>query len=311
MAVWGIISIFFLLLIFIAFIVLNVITTNKSKNMSQKSRLYTFSSKFDPATGEATPFVNLNGEPQIQCPAGTKINIVGAMYNVFDPYGECTGSSPSDASGVSPELAYLCVPGIQSKHTCQNAGDCPNSREGDPNSQFSCVQNHCELKPSAPNTPCLKGFSQTTINGNVYCIDADICGANIDKASQRGTGVPNPYCSPSNTVSKCAIRDASATVASLCDGKSDCKNLSIKDLDAHIPCPGIPAVDKKCISGYTSNGKPIWDVNSEGKRAGYCGLPYIPGYSGGVPQGSSSDKPDPANTNLGYTVHGIYTCIPA
>jgi hypothetical protein len=335
MAVWGIVAIIFLFIIFTVFVVLNVMTTSNNIKIAQTQQFIPFSSTIDPTTGappvppngsSETPFTTTdqNGKliPQIRCPVGTKINITGAFFDVFDPYNTCT----SDKNQVNPYFGFLCIPGFSGKNPntgasialCNTIADCSKyGAEG----QFECgPDNTCVLadysKKDCPmwNSPYsgriqLKPITDST--GKKYCVDPNMCGSNIAAAYSNGTtGVPNPFCSPGTTlgnVSKCAVRDASATVAAKCNGRQTCGDLTMEDFGDY-PCQGIKP--SQCIIGTNKDGSPKWFGDKTGtiRPTGYCSLPFLQGYKGGLPENATGD-PDPRNYNHGYVMHGLYSCV--
>jgi hypothetical protein len=299
MNIGSIVTMIVLLFIFIALIGINIWSANKNYNLALQQTFIPFTSSIDPSTGVAKPFVDVNGNPQISCPAGMKVNIVGAFYNVFDPYNECVNNE----TDILPIVPFACDPSQQSQSSCNVDSDCPGNGRG-----FSCNSNgKCQLKDQGKGgaNACPTGTTLVNVGSGYYCVDPNVCGYNIDLAKNKGQpGLPNPYCSPSNSSSKCALRDASAFVASKCDGRNSCPDLTAADF-GDTPCALKP---QACISGYDNNGNPQWAQGSN-QRSGYCGLPYIPGYAGGAPYNGSGNS-DPANSNLGYVLHGIYTCVP-
>jgi hypothetical protein len=282
----------------ITFGVLYYLSYKKNQSLAISQTLLPFSSTIDPTTGSLKPLVNASGNPQISCPDGFSVNIVGAFFDIYDPFGECT-SSPS------PMISSLCNPSV-SYGSCQTDADCPYFSSSSGPNAMSCVPgtggtNVCSLVPQTPSTTCPSPLNLTQIGSNYYCIPTDVC----------GPGVPNPTCSASSplaSTNRCAARDASATIAKVCDGQQSCLPTLANFGD--MPCLGLPSPStaaSACISGYDSFGNPQWTSTP---RQGYCSLPYLPGWSGGPPVGSTSGTPSPASSNLGYTVHGIYSCIP-
>ena len=333
MAVWGIVTIIILFIVFAVFVGLNIMTTSNNRKIAQKQRFMPFASKIDPQTGVPTfpqngspdtPFTTNDAKgnliPQIQCPIGTKINIVGAFFDIFDPYATCSKSSDQ----VNPYFAFQCIPNYSGKTpdgttvaACNDDRDC--SQYGAVG-QYMCGANGtCVLAPqkSDPGKPakCPVWNSPSggriqlmpiTGPGGVYCVDPNMCGSNIS-ASQGGTGVPNPVCSPNNGVSQCAMRDASATVAAKCNGRQTCGDLTMEDFGDY-PCINTPP--EQCIIGTDPAGGPKWynPGQSGARKSGYCSLPFLQGYKGGIPTDGTGIG-DPANYNQGYTMHGIYTCV--
>ncbi len=320
MAVWGIIAIIALTIILIIFIVLNALTTRNNQTLSKAQIITPFSASIDPTTGNASAFTKPDGSPQIICPIGTKVNIIAAFFDIFDPYGEC-GMKAEDAN---PLYSFMCAPSIEnSKKSCTSDSDCPfyveNLGAGQANAMMCNSNNSCQLRqqPVGTRTCAYSGLTPHTILGasgsNIYCVDTNMCGNNIDLSiANQSAGVPNPYCTPKNANARCAMRDASASVGSKCDGKQDCATLSMEDF-GDFPCSGLQP--RQCIINYDGNGNPNWkpavgDFKSlVGVRNDYCGLPYLAGYGGGVPPNGSGSSVS-QNSNLGYTMHGIYTCVP-
>lgn len=289
-------------LIFIILSILLGLTLTQNQKLSAQSLYLPFTATIDPKTGQSTGFKNSLGNPQISCPLGKKVNIIGAFFDVFDPYTVCS----VDAADVDPHFAYLCDPSMQSPNSCTSDKDCPAWIQSSSNNPFMCnipkgeSSGRCTLRNIGKNAcpSSASGYNFTNVNG--YCLDQNMCGTNIDKYPP---SIPNPYCSPLNTNSQCAIRDASATVAAKCDGKQECDDISLSDF-GDLPCLGSNMKPTACL---TSSSSGLSFINP--KRSGYCGLPFMPGYPGGVPSNSSSGISDPANGNVGYTMHGIYTCV--
>lgn len=333
MAVWGIVSIIVLFIIFAVFIGLNVMTTSNNKKIAQRQQFMPFGSVIDPTTGAPThptngtaetPFTtndeNGNLIPQIRCPVGTKINILGAFFDIFDPYNECSTS----VDQVNPYFGFLCVPGFSGKNqdgtavaACNDDSDCVKYGA---RGQYGCGTNGtCVLKPLSSGQQCpvwngpngkvqLKSIAGS--DGKSYCVDPNMCGSNITLA-KGATGVPNPYCNPKTGAARCAMRDASATVAAKCNGRRTCENLTVADFGEY-PCAGVAPV--QCIIGTNGDGSPKWYTptgqSGDGtvRQPGYCSLPFIQGYKGGLPEYGTT-SPDPANYNHGYTMHGLYSCV--
>lgn len=262
---------------------LNYFLVTKNNEAAVQQTLKPFSARIDPTTGN----ISKGGfSGQLSCPAGTSIQIVSAFYDIDDPYAVCSSS----INNVNPLVAFMCNPSVNGPGTCsKNSGSsnqCPSGTE--------CQSGKCKLQSQPSNyTGCPKNAPLTKLSdGNYYCINSNVCGA----------GVPNPICQPKGVppgnTGGCAIRDASASVSQKCNGRSDCDDLSVKDF-GKTPCNFAAS---PCWSQVTSDG-PVWITD----RTGYCGLPYGPGWGGGAPAyGSSSDA---GSGNLGYTMHGIYSCI--
>jgi hypothetical protein len=334
MTVWGTILIISLLIVLSVFIGLNVMTTTNNQKIAQTQKFQTFSSAIDPKTGQPTfpeggssdaPFTvtdeNSKIIPQIQCPVGTKINILGAFFDIFDPYATCSATEDQ----VSPYFGFLCIPDHVGKTRDGNTviAPCVNDKKcadyGAPN-QFMCstTSGTCVLKPqdpvngAPPTAP--KGLSTITVKGKYYFVNPDTCASNIDLArATSGTGTPNQYCSPGSTAAQCAIRDASATVAAKCNGRQSCGDLTMADFGDY-PCfdaTGAGVEPKQCILGTNQDGTVQWYESSPPaglhRTTGYCSLPYLQGFEGGYPQyGTQQENP---NYNHGYTMHGLFSCV--
>lgn len=79
-----------LVLALAAVVAWTAVTTRANNVEKSNNVLVPFASA--PLTGdeEDPKLVNRDGSPQIACPVGTKINIVGAYYDVYDPYLQCS-----------------------------------------------------------------------------------------------------------------------------------------------------------------------------------------------------------------------------
>ncbi len=255
----------------------------ENQALAYQQTLLTFTSTTDPSTGQMRSLTNSSGTAQIACSPGYHINIVSAIYSVQDPYGEC-GSAESE---VDPTMAYLCNPSITGP-SCQQDTDCSSDDSA------YCNGGTCALQGGM--TSCSSSKTLTSISGSEYCVDPNLCGYNID-AVKGPPPFPNPYCKNVKNLGSCAIRDSSATIASQCDGKSECVPTNLGDM----PCASLSPTG--CFTPGT-NG-PVWV--SSGSRTGFCALPYAPGYSGGTPgYGSTSDAP---SASLGYVLRGLYSCV--
>ena len=320
------------ILLFLAGIFVFFIFKVRSENgkKQQKNIIYPFSGYLSPSakwtvnTGSGNPGVGKepqNGlslltmgssdeapKPQIKCPVGTKVNIIGAFTEVNDPYGECSNqpdpillstcgivndysSSPTCFSDTDCGTGMLC--GSDKKcvpMTCSTNSDCAGSIA-------ACGQNiggSCSSDGECgTNGVCNGGICQVD-PGKVACM---ACGPN-------GTCVTLPTCSNvvgglNSTCSEgnnnCRVRDSSAYLARHCDGREDC--LGVGDIWNPNKKDG-PFGPLPC------------SISAESGDSKYTSLPIIPGWGGGQPNGSSSGESEPATFNQGYYVHGIYTCVP-
>jgi len=341
MAAWAIVIMVILALAIGVFVFLTVFTESGNKKKQQANILYPFSRALTPpsppwtvndnniakgAGQEPEDGLSLLGAvggtqdtvPQIQCPAGYKINIVGAFLDIVDPYGECSntpdstlqatcgdGSDTSSAAkcsasgdcGVGMEcFNSRCVP-----KKCTSSGDCAASVAGSTISACSeslgdtciddatcgeglkCVAGVCEVDPG--KGACMACVDKTL--GFGYCASMPTC-----NFVEQGL---NTTCSPSKgDTYKCRPRDASAYLAAHCDGKGVCLgegdvwDPAKPDMFGPLPCR-IPA---------------------SSKSPNYATLPVITGWGGGIPNNTRSKTDVGATFNQGYYLHGVYSCIP-
>ena len=307
--VMGAISILSMILLFVAvigFIVLTYLRTTNNIILSTQQRFIPFRAAYDPTTGELPPgaFNNVNGSPQLQCPAGTSINVVGAFFDVFDPYGETIPGSNN--SQVNQLLVQQCIPGTPNGQTCQQTSDC-NGNSG--TTVYGCVSGKCVLNGSNA-TSCPNNSPNGGKPNSVYgCADPNVCGYSIAGATA-ATLFPNP--AYSLVQNQCAIRDVSALISAKCNGRTSCPDLSDQDLlnqNGSYPCVNPDMNPQQCITSFDSYGNAQLASRTD---SNYCGLPFFPGWAGNVPNqpDPSGGSPNPANANLGYVIHGFYTCVP-
>lgn len=305
MNLWSLLLIILLLIGVTGLFVFFGYTTNKNISQSSTAQIYSFAGKIDPTTtlisSYDTPLVGQNSQGQtvnqITCPAGTTINIIGAIADIYDPFGECT-------INPSPQLRATCDPSV-SAGTCSSNSDCYD------NTWYCNTSGQCQLKSNlapapnqlAPADGCVWGATGNPDYQNA-CIDPNICLGVGLTSTPPGS---NYYCNPANHTNACAARDASAYIAAKCNGQTTC-NVSIADFGP-TPCNiglGGSNLDPTMVTygeDYTTQR-----ANNEP----YLGLPLTYGWNGqSYPTDSSNNGT--ANTptvNLGYKVHGIYSCIP-
>lgn len=330
------------------FIFLTYSTENDNRKKEQSNILYPFSgylappgehytAKNNPGVGqqpeEGLYLVGMKGGqhnevPQIKCPEGYKINIVGAFIEVTDPYGEC-GTTPD------PTLSQTCGLATDKSNTAFcSKGDCPGGME--------CMSGKCVPKTCTSSTQCggtTKGGVVTVCNpklgesckgkpaeNGLICINgtfqidpsAPACVACIDpklgipisqSSSSQGTCAAMPLCanvkeginnvcSPvglSNDQYKCRPRDASAYLSSYCNGKQECLGNS---RDKWLPN----------VKNNNPFGPLPCQIQASSTSGEYYSLPIINGWGGGTPNNAKNSAP--VTYNQGYHVHGIYTCVP-
>jgi hypothetical protein len=312
MKAWIIVVIVFLMILFLIIFSGSAYMVDQNIKSSVTNRFIPFSASMGPEAEDVyITMTNENGDKtsQLQCPAGYNINIVGAFSQVFDPNNECTTSS---SNSISQALSATCgATGNPQKDpqpvpisSCASDGDCYN-----PNI-FQCVNSKCQLRENACQADSDCGGSGVYKCLNGLCIDKNIClGITYDGKDELQspltlTGNSNPICDPSNKNTRCAVRDASAYVAQKCDGQNQCQ-LKISDFGP-LPCSGFNLTS----CGFSSSQTNQQDYTSN-RDTSYCQLPLGYGASGGIPEGSSANGQSfPATVNLGYQVHGFYTCIP-
>lgn len=254
--------------------------------------------------------------PQISCPIGTKINVIGAYVEVDDPYGEC-GSlsnpvlqatcgyvpdmSKMSACGTDKDCAegFECSAGRCMPKTCSNNSDC-TSTDGSacpiPNGQTCSTNSDCE-----PGVSCVGGTCSQINPG------AQSCNACIDPSTGKmvtsGTGKCATFPTCNNVVEgknttcvsgKCKPRDASAWLSNHCNGKNTC-----------LATPQDKWIPSKVGGQF---GPLPCKIPALSTSEEYASLPMTTGWGGGTPTGGS--KPQASTYNQGYYVHGVYTCVP-
>ena len=107
-----------ILLLIIGLIIYLSLTVKQNFDLYQQGTLIPFAASIDPIRMSITdPLMNgATGLPQISCPVGYKVNIVGAFAQPFDPYGECN-TYPSSL------VASTCDPTAQGS-PCTKNRDC-------------------------------------------------------------------------------------------------------------------------------------------------------------------------------------------
>ncbi len=303
MEVWAIVVILILLIAVGGFIGLTIWTERENAKKQQNNIIYPFTGAINPKnTGKPVVLTRApDGRNQIECPVGTKINIIGAWVEVNDPFGECAtpnstfratcGDDTDLSSAVKCSNSGQCGEGMDCTggkcipKSCTVVGDCgANScpvRPGKPcskknpdcgGSPMICINNTCQVNPSA-------GQCMSCNNGR--CVQSPTC-SNLNSSFQ------NIACVSTNLKNKCRPRDASAYLAKECNGEQSCTvswNPSSSRFFGPLPCQ-VGVRDKE-----------------------YPIFPIVPGWNGSIPAGKGA-KAEPANFNQGYYIHGIMTCIP-
>ncbi|MGV9200666.1 MAG: hypothetical protein ACOC4M_17800 [Promethearchaeia archaeon] len=338
MALWTIAVIFVLVLAIIGIAVLTFFVEESNKKKQQANILYPFSGHLTPPSppwdvnsNNISPGAGKNpqeglallgarggssfNEPQIQCPSGYKVNIVGAFIEVADPYGQCSTKSDSQlqmtcGTGVDLTTAAGCSTdtdcgvgmecnksqGVCVPKTCKSNSDCSGTVGGsilvkacseklgdkcgagtDCGEGMKCVNGKCEVDPGS-------GACMACIDG--YCASMPTCSYVKDGL--------NTTCSPfQGDKFKCRPRDASAYLAKHCDGKDSCLGPD----DVWLPQDPNGAFGPLPCKIPARSGDPH-----------YSTLPITTGWGGGAPN-NGQGQVDPTFTQ-GYYVHGIYSCVP-
>ena len=148
----------------------------------------------------SSTLTDLNGNPQIRCPAGKKISILGAFVEVYDPFLQCWPNGPtadftttctSTPGGGTPGGTPTGAPGGGTPGGVWSSA-CSNNT----NATF---QNKTCLPPSGVSSPAAAS------------------------ASTAGTVI-------------CARRDASAYIAAQCDGQNTCPLVIDSSTVGPLPC---------------------------------------------------------------------------
>lgn len=333
----GTIIVLILLAIAIGVLIFFIVSTsNKKKELKQKNVILPFSGILSPPSPPWTVNISQKNSgvastpegglrllgmmggttstaPQIQCPVGTSINIIGAFFDINDPYGECSNTANSTVrltcgDGTDLTSAPTCTDGDDSTcpagMTCYSSKCIPATCSIDTDCTGGGLMNAC---PASIGQTC---STQSSCGSGAVCIDGvcqvDPGTGSCMKCGPQGTCMTlptcmnvneglNSICSPgAGDGKKCRPRDASAWLASVCDGEQTCMAdsnwLPNQQGGAFGPLP--------ChISAASGNGD-------------YASLPIIQGWSGGAPAASATGAIEPSTFGQGYKVHGIYTCIP-
>jgi hypothetical protein len=362
---WIYVVIGLLALVVIVFVTMAVSAEAKNRQKQQLNVLYPFSGYLSPPSPPWTVANSQNntgvgkepedglylvgmvgGEsnrvPQIKCPVGYKINIVGAYVEVADPFGECgtvpnptlqltcgdssdASSMPSCTTGEDCGAGMTCVAQrCQPISNCTSNSDCVGSYSS---TVSACGANFGKTCPTSVTSSspdggcgtglkCVDGVCQADPGAGScmaclipsgqsqgVCATMPIC-QGVDFSSSSTYGL-NRVCSTSSSVGdvgKCRPRDASAYLSRHCNGKTECLG-SVKDM-------WKPNMDYDSTGNPNPFGPLPCSIPARSGDSSYAQLPVITGWGGGAPANSQQGYSDPATFNQGYYVHGIYTCIP-
>lgn len=241
-------------------IVIAVLVAKKAKSNIEKSgdgQLVPFSTTIG-VDGKSKPLIGVDGKPLIKCPAGKKVNIVSAISQVIDPYGQC------DPATVSTTIKNVCGLG--------------KYKRTDP------INQNIFKGPVPYNT-----YS----SDNVCLVDGD-CGSDnfrcLDSVDENG----KPKIGTNNQVIKtCQLRTYSAQEIQKAseggknyDGVCKSSKLMCYDSSSNEECSGKTmygvCIDKNLCFGFEnegpvgSDGKPTWGGDGTNKActdpAGRCSV---------------------------------------
>ena len=209
----GIVSAVGLTIILIALVMLVAYLqiTNAQKGELGRLRpfgaMYTSSSSMFETLGEATS--TGQAVPQISCPTGTQIQILNAMYQVYDPYGQCTatpttafigmcasGDGACSSGGINPCDNTVCGGGDATSTNC-GTSQTPLSDSEYTNSVCSGKCN--VLNVSAPFAAAMNGQSSYTgtieyaLQGGTsgtYSVPTPCSSISVTSAADPSTGLP-------------------------------------------------------------------------------------------------------------------------
>ena len=188
MAAWCVILNIILALTIIGFCIGTIIINNKNGTGYATTILYPFSTAYSPVDPSTPPTIRRasDGQPQIQCPAGMSINIVGATFDIADPYGECANTPPS------PLFSTMCK-SDPTNEMCQFLSPTYNNTICQPGSQFGCVpRNASAWLADACNGQQTCDIAATVAHFGPY--PCEITPPNVDCTNTSNRDTANPYC---------------------------------------------------------------------------------------------------------------------
>ena len=258
MWMYGVMFILFVLVV--VFFVLAYNTKNKNSENATMNILYPFSgylsppSQFNPNISSTNPGTGktpqeglflvgqVGGEksnvPQIQCPTGYKINIVGAFVEVNDPYGECSttpdptfqltcGSSDNLTGPVCNHdlpcgQGMTCSGGRCIPSSCSNANTCGSTDAGAIPACSQYLGNSCKNDSECKddNLMCVM-----TSEGNGKCAMTPGAGTCMACVLQDGTPISeDPPDDNTPEQGRCSFMPSCTNVST--DGKNRVCNVS-------------------------------------------------------------------------------------
>ncbi len=356
MAVYATVIMVILAIIMAIFIILSILKEDSNNKKNQHNIIYPFNAKLQSRDSEHTHgsysvrLLQQDGKTdQIQCPAGTHINVIGAWTDVVDPNGTCSGQTSltfKKSCGYTQDLSG----GI----TCNDISDCAEGMTCSGaqtcvplacNTNANCSGTYCGKSGTAHETagavgqPCT-GYNFTDSDGLV-CIGGIVhkdppsgqcLYCNLD---QPGDGVDangNPitwagHCAQSascanldsdtgqnNTCTtennSCVSRDVSAYLAGQCDGQRNCPVLWDPSDSTYFGPKPCYSLD---VNWQTPGTGAAFDGPPDGTNVSqYEQLPIISGWDGSAPGSGQyqTEKSQPSTYSQGYYVHGLFQCLP-
>ena len=351
MAVYATVIMVILAIVMTVFIILSVLKEDSNNKKNQHNIIYPFNAKIqsrdsDHEGSHTVTLLTSDGKDQLQCPVGTHIEIIGAWTDVVDPNGICSnkpsatfkmscGFADDQSAGVTCQDPTDCAPGMTCSgsrqcvpQACNLNSDCGTSFCGKvpddsvvgqpcdnangngpytfvPNGGLVCINGFIHKDPSAGQ--CLycdtSRMSGTDDDSNVgYCAQSPSC-ANLSTNAQNITCVK----------SGCVPRDASAYLASICDGKRTCTMPGSGSALVYDPTKNDIFGPKPCNIGVD------WAVPAQGEGGSgggnvsiYERLPVAAGWGGGQPGSGQyvGTASQPSTYSQGFYCHGIFSCQP-
>jgi hypothetical protein len=142
--------------------------------------------------GNGSTLTRKDGSNQISCPVGSKVRILGAYFDVYDPYLECAVDAKQ---GASKSFQKTCQDILNN-----NAGYSFSCSSNQGMSGCSCDSQGCTVNSGAPRASCECAHTDPS-RGFQNCACSNYQGRN-----------------PNN----CKSRDISAYLAERCDGSNSC-----------------------------------------------------------------------------------------
>ncbi len=328
MAVYAIVIMVILAIIMTVFIILSILKEDSNNKKNQNNIIYPFNAKIqtrdtdDHEGSIKTSLLTSDGRDQIQCPAGTHINIIGSWTDIVDPNGTC-----SPTVGSTFKLSCGFIDDLSAAVKCQDTSDCAAGMEctgsqkcapkpcrdnsgcsstsactadvgklcGDrifaSTEGLMCIDNIIHRDPSAGQCLyCRKELVNGALSGNGYCAQSPTCANLTTNADNAVTEGQNKTC----TKHGCVPRDSSAYLASICDGRRTCKMPGTGSTLMYDPSESSIFGPNPCGSYNTPGGDdkfayPVtvadwWPKPYDSDSVSdYETLPIAPGWDGSIP----------------------------